>query len=267
MPEMLNLGLGGPSRPSASYEIDVGGVLKQSFSVTLANIGSFGLIGLIVYSPALAVFLVAAVVPMDRDIATLVTVGATLLKGLLALVLSGALAYGVINQLRGFPASVGETIKVGLGSLGRVFLVSLLVGIVTAFGLMLCIVPGVMWMCSNWVAVPVAVVENPGVRASLDRSQELTSGTRVGVFAVILVIGMIVGVISTVVSATLTNMGATMAGTKDLQGPALAVTQGLITLLLIPFECLSATAVAVGYHDLRVNREGANVDDLVRVFE
>jgi hypothetical protein len=32
-------------------------------------------------------------------------------------------------------------------------------------------------------------------------------------------------------------------------------------------ECLQAASVAVGYHDLRVNREGADVDDLVRVFE
>jgi hypothetical protein len=41
----------------------------------------------------------------------------------------------------------------------------------------------------------------------------------------------------------------------------------VLTLLMIPFECLQATSAAVGYHDLRVHREGADVEDLVKVFE
>ena len=39
------------------------------------------------------------------------------------------------------------------------------------------------------------------------------------------------------------------------------------TLFLLPFQCLQAAAPAVGYQDLRLHREGADVDDLVRVFE
>lgn len=267
MPEMLRLDLDDARGPRKDYELDVGGVLRQSFAVTLSNLPSFLLIGLIVYSPALAVYVLAAVAPIDADLATLVALLASLLKQLLTLVLTGALAYGVINQLRGRPSSVGETVQVGLGSLGRVFLVSLLVGLMAAVGFVLCIVPGVIVVCMNWVAVPVAVVENPGVRASLDRSQQLTAGTRVGVFAVILVIGMVSGVVGAVVTGALNSMATTLTDAKEVQGPAFAVAQLLFTLLLLPFECLSAASAAVGYHDLRVHREGANVEDLVRVFE
>jgi hypothetical protein len=40
-----------------------------------------------------------------------------------------------------------------------------------------------------------------------------------------------------------------------------------VTILLIPFECLKAASAAVGYHELRMNREGVGLDQLVRVFE
>jgi len=40
-----------------------------------------------------------------------------------------------------------------------------------------------------------------------------------------------------------------------------------LTIVSIPFECLKAAAAAVGYHELRMNREGVGLDELVRVFE
>jgi hypothetical protein len=269
MPEMLKLGLddAAPRRSDAGYQIDVGGVIRQSFSITFSSLPSFFLIALLVYSPALLIHLGAAAAPISAEAATFVSLLGSFSKGLLQLVLTGALTYGVINRLRGAPASIGETVQIGLGSLGRVLLVSLLVGFVTAVGFVLCIVPGVIVACMNWVAVPVAVIERPGIRASLDRSQALTSGTRTGVFAVLLGIGMIVGVVSMVATGALTVAGAAFTGGKQPTGPAYAVTQLVLTLLMIPFECLQATSAAVGYHDLRVNREGADVSDLIRVFE
>jgi hypothetical protein len=269
MPETMKLGLDDPPtvRADAAYQLDVGGVIRQSFSVTLSNLPSFGLMALLLYSPALLVHLVAAVAPVEPDVATLISLLGSLLKELLKLVLTGALTFGVINQLRDEPASIGETIQMGLGSLGRVLLVSLRVGIVTLLGTLLCVVPGIIAACMNWVAVPVAVIERPGVRASLDRSHDLTSGTRTGVFAVLLVIGMIVGVVSFVATAAITMVSASLGDGKELVGPAYAITQLVLTLVMIPFECLQATSAAVGYHDLRVHREGADVEDLVRVFE
>jgi hypothetical protein len=165
------------------------------------------------------------------------------------------------------PARIGETLQVGFGRLGSVVLVSLLVGIVSALGYMLCIVPGVIVTCMNWVAVPVAVIERPGVRASLDRSHDLTSGTRLAVFAVVLVIGFVVIAVSIAANATIGIVAAALGHEKNVTGHAYAWSQLALTLVMIPFQCLSAASAAVGYHDLRVHREGADVEDLVRVFE
>lgn len=58
-----------------------------------------------------------------------------------------------------------------------------------------------------------------------------------------------------------------MAGGEQATGAAHSLTQMALTLFLLPFQCLQAAAPAVGYQDLRLHREGADVDDLVRVFE
>jgi hypothetical protein len=264
---MLKLGLEDPaaSRRDGGYQLDVGGVLGRTFSVTVSNLPSFVLVGLIVYSPVLLLHLIGALSP---DQAVLFSLIATLLKALLVLVLTGALTFGVIRQLRGDRPSVGQVAQAGAESLGRVFVVSLLIGILALLGVVLCIVPGIIVMCMNWVAVPVAVIERPGIRASLERSHRLTSGTRLAVFAVMLVIGMVVGVASGVATAGLTAVAAVFAGEGGpMAGAVHSLTQLALTLVTLPFECLQATSAAIGYHDLRVHREGADVEDLVRVFE
>ena len=120
-------------------------------------------------------------------------------------------------------------------------------------------------MCMNWVAVPVASSSSPASTASLTRSQDLTAGTRLPVFAVMLLIGLTSswcrwwppgrrrgrGVV-----------GATAAGGLQRRRHQLA-----LTVVIIPFECLKAASAAVGYHELRMNREGVGLDELVRVFE
>ena len=54
---------------------------------------------------------------------------------------------------------------------------------------------------------------------------------------------------------------------ERMEGTVHSLTQLVLTLVILPFQCLQAASAAVGYHDLRVNREGAAVEDLVRVFE
>jgi hypothetical protein len=265
MPETMTLGLEEPAplRGDPGYQLDVGGVISRTFSVTFSNLPSFLLVGVLVYSPALLLHGLGAVFANQAVLLSLI---ANLMESLLGIVLAGALTFGVIRALRGDKASVGEIAEAGASSLGRVLVVSLLVGIMTLIGALLCIVPGVIVACMNWVAVPVTVMERPGIRASLDRSHELTSGTRLGVFAVLLVVALIGG------AAAFAAGGVAMAivslgGGEAPTGAAHSLTQLALTLFVLPFQCLGAAAPAVGYQDLRLHREGADVDDLVRVFE
>src|SRR4029453_14136118 len=121
MPEMLKLGLDDPAslRGATNYQLDVGGVIRQSFSVTWSNVGPFYLVGLAVYAPALLLLLLAAVLPLSAEAATLMTTCSDLADRFLGLVLSGALTFGVIEHLRGRPPGVGQTVRVGLRSAGR----------------------------------------------------------------------------------------------------------------------------------------------------
>jgi hypothetical protein len=262
MPTSLGLDDRARTAGNPGYQLDVGRVLSQSFSITISNLPSFGLVGLICYLPVLFVQGIMAVAPPPTEAAVWVLLAVSLAQSLATLVLTGALTFGVMRHLQGDKPTAGEIVQAGLSSLGRVFVVSLMVGILTTIGIVFCIVPGVLVMCMNWVAVPVAVVEDPGATASMSRSQDLTSGTRLAVFAVILVIGMIVGVVSVFGNGFVVALSSAI-GSPGIRGLATI----LLTIVLIPFQCLQAASAAVGYHELRLHREGVGLDELVRVFE
>jgi hypothetical protein len=245
-----------------SYQLDVGRVISQSFSITASNLLPFGLVGLICYLPVIFVQAILAVAPSQPNAGVWLALAVAVAQGLASLVLTGALTFGVMRHLNGDRAGAGEIVQAGLSSLGRVFVVSLMVGIMTMLGLVLCIVPGIIVMCMNWVAVPVAVMEDPGATQSLGRSQDLTAGTRLPVFAVLLVIGMIVGAVG-FFGGIVVAVAGEATGSAGLRSVATIA----LTILSIPFECLKAASTAIGYHELRVNREGVRLDDLVRVFE
>jgi hypothetical protein len=264
MPDMVSLDLGTPPprQRSPDYQLGVGRVLGRTFAVTFANLPSFLLGALVVHSPGLALQVLAAL-PIGGAAALVLSIAHVVVGTVLSLLLSGALTFAVIRHLRGQPATVAEAMRAGLGRFTQVLLVSLVVTIVFLIGLVFCVVPGIVVFCMNWVAVPVAVVEGTGYRASLERSQELTSGTRLPIFAVLLVL-FALGWGATTVSATI--LGA--IGSIEGWGARLApLVPAALSVLGLPVECLQSAAAAVGYHDLRVHREGADVEDLVRVFE
>ncbi len=245
-----------------AYQLDVGRVFTLSFSITVGNLGPFFLVGLICYLPVVFAQAILALAPPPPEAMIGLGLAVAVAEGLASLVLTGALTYGVMRHLQGDPAGAGEIVQAGLSSLGRVFVVSLFVGVMTMLGFILCIVPGVIVMCMNWVAVPVAVIEQPGATQALSRSQDLTAGTRVAVFAVILLIGLVTGGAGFFASA-MAAIAAEATGSAAVRGVATIAA----TLVTIPVQCLSAAWAAVGYHELRTNREGVGLDALVKVFE
>lgn len=264
MPSSLGLDDRNPrAGADPGYQLDVGRVLSQTFSITASNILPFGLVGLVCYLPVLFVQAILAVAPPGQPEALIVVgLAVAVAQALASLVLTGALTFGVMRHLRGDPAAAGEIVQAGLSSLGRVFVVSLMVGVMTLLGLVLCIVPGVIVMCMNWVAVPVAVIEQPGSTQSLSRSQDLTAGSRLPVFAVLLVIGLVVGGVGFFGNVVVAAVGE-VTGSQAVRSVAMIA----LTVFSVPFECLKAASAAIGYHELRTNREGVGLEELVRVFE
>jgi hypothetical protein len=257
LPGNTILGLGREGPLPSDYRLDAGAVLSRTFSIWASCLVPFVVLGLVLHLPLLLGPWLARL-PSSRGLQEVVrwlTWSATSLVGL---ALEGAVTYGVLQKLKQRPASLSSILHMGLFRIGPVFLVSLLRGAVMAVGLLLCIVPGFIILCVQWVAIPVAVIESPGASASLRRSSALTQGNGWPIFGVVVVLSLVGTAAGFLFRRGLVALGV---------GPASAEYGVILTLLMIPVRCLHAIAPAVGYHDLRVGREGADVDELLRVFE
>jgi hypothetical protein len=241
------------AEPRARF--DVGSCLSLGFSIWARNLLPFATIAAVVHAPLLFYMLAVRVDPNqvaenEASVAPLLVI--MLLGILLPMIATGALTYGVVQHVRGRPAGFGACVSVGLSRLLPVLGVGLLVGLCILGGLILLIIPAFIIMCMLWVAVPVAVIERPGVTASLRRSAELTKGHRWSIFGVIIVLGLIGGVATTVVSMM-------------LSGAVLTVVSFVVGNVLM--GSLQATVDAVAYWLLRSGRDGATIEDLAKVFD
>src|SRR5882672_989939 len=77
---------------------------------------------------------------------------------LLAAIATSAISFGVFQELRGRPASLGESISVGMSRILAVLGTSILTGLVVGMGYVLLVIPGIVFSTMLFVAVPAAVV-------------------------------------------------------------------------------------------------------------
>jgi hypothetical protein len=117
-------------------------------------------------------------------------------------------------------------------------------------------------MVRYYVALPAVVIEETGALDTLRRSQWLTEGNRWAVF----VIALVAGAISTACMGAGAGCGALLSSSAGLSGTPLLMAQSAITLGLATVQNIGVVNPAVVYHDLRVGREGADIDNLVKVF-
>jgi hypothetical protein len=227
-------------------DFSAGSVLERSFGIFGKHFVPFFVLAAIAYVPVIAFQEVLATGTQASNAMQ------NLVQMVSGLVAQGAVAYGVFQALRGTPAGLGQCITVGLQRLLPVLGVALVTGFAVAFGVVLLVVPGLILMTVLYVAVPVAVIEKPGVGRSLSRSQELTAGYRWSIFGVLLLIVLI-------------NLGVAILLEKVL-GPS-TFTVWLGHGLAVVVTALSGVTAAVTYHDLRVVKEGVSSEQLAGVFD
>jgi hypothetical protein len=145
-------------------------------------------------------------------------------------------------------ASVGQLLRAAAPVLGQLVLVGFVAAILEGIGLVLIIVPGLMLITFWSVFAPVIVLERPGGLRALARSRELVRGNGWQVFAVIMFMFILVGVIGT---------GLTLAA--DVAGSGIGlVVRVIVGVLGSPLVALSQ---AILYFDLRaVHRVGESLD-------
>ena len=240
-------------------EFQAGRALGRGIGIWLKNLLPFILLSLFVYSPLIVyTALVFSGKPDLHGISVWQNVSVAA-NGLLSIVATAAMLYGVIENLSGKKVGVLDLVAVGLKRMLPVLGVGILSFLAIAVGFVCIIVPGVILACMLYVAVPAAVAERPGVMASLKRSQELTSGYKLQIFGIILVMFVLQFAAKYMLQNSILPAHPTMSDVHMLLIVGLAIN--------IVLTSLSASVNGVVYHDLRVAKEGVATEDLARVFE
>lgn len=243
----------------SAVEFTVGSVLSRTMSVLFKKPVLFIILTLIALIPStIIVALLLLPAANSGNVGTILFVGllGIIITWVLALILQGAIAYGVFKVLRGEKAGFGNSLGRGLASLGTLVLLSIIVGVCIGVGYILLVIPGIIISCILAVVVPVCVVEKRGVFECMGRSAELTKGNRLKIFAVFLIVGIIILIINKLIMPSIAIA---------LPGTVITSIIGII-LVVIP-QTYQNVMTAIIYYDLRAVKEGVSVDALAKVFD
>ena len=237
----------------------VGDVLGRSFTIWSKNFAPFWIcLILLLPSQLLGIYVEATLSTPNHGAglgALAIFLGFIFLSGLLSVIATCAIVYGALQQMAGHHAGVGECLGRALSLLFPLLGVAIVASIAISLGLVALIVPGVLLAVMWWTVIPVMVVEQPGVFAALGRSAELTKGHRWSILGLLVLIAIIVFALAFVI-----QVAGALIGSPE-------VPQYLQWLISAVSSILFATASAVGYHDLRVEKEGVDAGQLAAVFD
>jgi hypothetical protein len=237
-----------------------GKILSTTFSLFFSNFFSFVVLTTLIFSPYI-LFSLAMVATLDtgspsrlQEQIMIWLVVSSILALILAPIASASLTYGVFQRLRGAEASMGKCLQVGISRLFPLIGVAILAGLAIVGGMILFIVPGIIFALMFSVAGPTTVVEKMGVVASLKRSKELTYGYKGTIFVVMFVLGLIQSVISNILQATV--------GPNSLQ-----MFMVVNVIFVVVWQSLSVVAPVVIYYELRKAKESIDLQQLAAVFD
>lgn len=183
-------------------------------------------------------------------------VSSSVLLALYALGL-GVLIAAIADAYLGRPLGVRQAF-----SRVRPLLASLLGGYVLAglrivLGLLLLVIPGLVWAMSYLLVTQAVVVEGKGARAALERSKKLSRGGR-GRLALL---GLVVGLIQV---ALQWGFAAVLPAAVQRLPLLALLLQQLPAILVLP---LYPAVLTVAYFDLRVRKEAFDLELLAQAVE
>ena len=197
----------------------------------------------------------------------------TLLNSVVGMIVQGASMLIVIQALRRERIRIAAALGAGLRRILPLFLVGVVIGLATAvvgipvgllyllwspllvFGVF-ALLPTAVW----YVAAPAVVIERAGVGAALRRSSNLTKGNVWRIFGLVVVV--------TLAQGGLVALIVKMSGVDAEASLAEAQTSFLLTTAVtILMQSLAVLFPVVTYHQLRLAREGVDLDALASVFD
>jgi hypothetical protein len=289
------------SAPFGEGDFRVGRVLSQSTSVLQRSFLTVFLVGAIAYLPIqlLLVWLTSltqrAATPAGAGAIPPAQIGIVALGLLLATIVFSMLSQAIIlhiafQNIRNRPASLFEAFKVGLRRFIPLLLLAIVIGILmmlvmvglgiaagaTMFAAgaavlgngntIATVVTAIVFVILGFVAVGIlytmwfvsvaaCVVDRRWPFSALGRSAQLTKGHRWRIFGMILLLFVASLIVSIVIELVLRPFGNTIL--SFLGSLAWSAIWG----------AFYAIVVAVSYHDLRVAKEGMDIEQIVAVFD
>ncbi|MBC7976371.1 MAG: hypothetical protein H7138_15480 [Myxococcales bacterium] len=172
----------------------IGNVLVTGFRIWAKNVIPFLFLTALIYAPVLLWNLGLLQGEMtDARIGALIQAleYSSRLMIVLNIVVSAALTYGVVMDLRGQRVSIGACIVAGLARFFPVIGVCFLSAVCVIAGTIVLLIPGLIVFCMLYVSSQVAVFERPGVIGALKRSRDLTDGHKLEILGLLVLLGLV----------------------------------------------------------------------------
>jgi magnesium-transporting ATPase (P-type) len=269
----------------ATNELRIGSVISRSGALLSRHLLKFFIVAVIAYSPLLLIASMQTTEPIEPSEALSQALWASLgvvLRVVLSQFCDAIILHAAFQDMRRRPVRLVESLNVGLSrffplvviAFVQSFLIVLVMILVTilftlytilplggiavvqmGLAILVVTIPGLILFTMWFVGLPACLVERLGPWTSLRRSRELTKGYRWKVIALALLLPVVDAGRSKVIVPVLT----------DLAGPIAGLTGQLIwTGVTVAF---TGIVFAVTYYDLRVIKEGVDIEQITAVFD
>ena len=175
-------------------------------------------------------------------------------------VASGATTYAISERYLGNDVTIGDALRRGLSHFWPLSFAQITATIRVMFGFLLLIIPGILWMLSYSLIVPAIVIEGQNSTSSLRRSRDLIQGYRGKTFCILLIVNLLqvvlgggVGVVAGIFFSSETGSGAVLSSAMN----------NLLSIFLTPLGIIAAILL---YYDMRIRKEGFDLEMLSRAL-
>ena len=265
--------------------LSVGEIIDASFQVYRRYFGALAMVVLICNSIPLLlqIFVEASGGPRDHPI---LAISYSLMFLVLGSVATAATVFIVSESYLGRAITARDALNLAAPFVGRVITTSILVGLMVGCGIViLVVVPalvarplaivgflallvfGVVGVCGFVVTTPALVLESlPTAPAALRRSWALTRGYRLKILGLLFLLGVIMMLPWMAVTGLAAIVGALAAvgGGGGARVAVLVAVVGIVLggLVLFLLQPLLHGALTISYYDLRVRKEGFDLEVL-----
>ncbi len=238
--------------------LSTGEVLDVAFSLYRRHFVTLSLVALVSQGVAL-VFSIYVTASGGSLVNLGLTVVSMILSSVCAAIGMGASTRIIADSYLGRPSTVAEALAWVVPSIGKLISLTVMISIAVLLGFFLLLVPGAMLASALAVAPSALVVEGLSATDAMNRSWNLTKGHRWKVFWTMVVAVVLIYVVM-LSASVIGGFLASALGANPLIALVLAgAIAALLSLLVYPFMY---AAVTVLYYDLRVRKEGLDLEML-----